>query len=328
MTDDKRTFLKEEEAVRLWKRAAELQSESARRAELSADEPPQAEPEDLSESEGYALAHVRAAALEAGIEDEFVEAALIEINSRNVLPARPSGRVDRLARWFLDADSDFVEASRVVDAPFDRIVQAMEKVCPAEPFNLSFKDRHGDLRSGGMLVFKIDGAGFVAKPGWVGETSWADLREIYVSIRPLGGDAAGCEVTLRSPVAWARGLNFAIGGTVSGVGGAAGLGLGALAAEGLGSLSAVLAGGPFGAVIATLVVVLGVLSGGGAFMFGFRALYDHGMRKGEGALTQLLAAISLEAQGGWGIPELSAPATDRPSLPSNTTSDHKPDETT
>ncbi len=58
--------LSEEEAARLWERAAQLQAEAAGRIEA-----PEVTDAAMA-SPGYALAHVRSAALEAGIASEFV----------------------------------------------------------------------------------------------------------------------------------------------------------------------------------------------------------------------------------------------------------------
>ena len=74
-----RDHLTEEQAARLWQRAAALQTEAARKAESQWDGrqlPSGTEhPEDPTDS-GYAIEHVRAAAIEAGIGAEFLEAAL------------------------------------------------------------------------------------------------------------------------------------------------------------------------------------------------------------------------------------------------------------
>ena len=71
MSDGDQQRLSEEMAAGLWKRAAELQSEAARRIEKTSLREAQSE---ISEPDtaGYALAHVREAAEEAGIAgDDF-----------------------------------------------------------------------------------------------------------------------------------------------------------------------------------------------------------------------------------------------------------------
>ncbi|MEE8147513.1 MAG: hypothetical protein V3T24_07920, partial [Longimicrobiales bacterium] len=79
-------FLTEEEAARLWQRAAQLQAEAARRAEKSGSEKAESKgaesaTADVAPPEGYALTHVRSAALEVGITDEFVDAALADLRA-------------------------------------------------------------------------------------------------------------------------------------------------------------------------------------------------------------------------------------------------------
>ena len=71
-----------------------------------------------------------------------------------------------------------------------------------------------ETQPGDLLVFDIPGASMtgVSQPGFPGQASHADLREIYASLRPVG-DAA-CELTMRSPVAWAFGMNAGIGALV------------------------------------------------------------------------------------------------------------------
>ena len=57
-------------------------------------------------------------------------------------------------------------------------------------------------------VFDILGASFTGAgaTGFAGDASWADFREVYVSVRSLDGKPASCEMTVRAPVAWAFGV--------------------------------------------------------------------------------------------------------------------------
>ncbi len=64
------TRISEEEARALWRRAAELQAEAARRLE---ERSRQLAPSDPAEVDGYRLGDVRAAAADAGISPEFVD---------------------------------------------------------------------------------------------------------------------------------------------------------------------------------------------------------------------------------------------------------------
>ena len=73
MEDLREGPLTEEEAARLWSRAAQLQAEAIRRSEASETAEASA---DLVAREGYDLEHVRTAAIEAGIGAEHFDAAL------------------------------------------------------------------------------------------------------------------------------------------------------------------------------------------------------------------------------------------------------------
>jgi hypothetical protein len=307
MSDKNQDFLSDTDAALLWKRAAELQAEAARAAESAPESAEDDAVEDALEPEGYALEHVRQAAVEAGISSEFIEEALVELGTERVLPPPPPGLADKLAKRWLGNPDDNLEASRIINASVETVLTSMEKILPAPPFKLLLKDQRGDPRSGGVLVFDIQGASFVAPEGWTGQTSWADLREIYASVRRIPGEPNKCELTVRAPVAWARRLNAAIGGAVTGVGTGVGLGFSVVAGELL--TDAFL--GPVGFTLAVIAMVFFIGMGVTVPTVGFRALYGVGMNKGRKALDSLVAAVAQDAQGGWGVsgpqgPELQA----------------------
>ena len=80
---DPRDILTEDEARRLWQKAAQLQAEAARLAEAKASHDAEGDVEGpRRDGEGYALVHVRAAAVEAGISEEFVDAALAAVAAK------------------------------------------------------------------------------------------------------------------------------------------------------------------------------------------------------------------------------------------------------
>ena len=80
MTERDPEILNEDEAARVWHRAAHLQAEAARKAEALAEDGAREE-EDVSPIEGYAISQVRSAALSVGIGDEFVDAALADLRT-------------------------------------------------------------------------------------------------------------------------------------------------------------------------------------------------------------------------------------------------------
>ncbi len=119
-------ILSEEEAARLWGRAAQLQAEAAGRVEApevhgAAMAPP-----------GYALAQVRSAALEAGIANEFVDAALDDLRAERAHPKVK--KCTSLARRFLKHPPDTITVRRVVEATPQEVLSAMEVVFPASRF--------------------------------------------------------------------------------------------------------------------------------------------------------------------------------------------------
>ncbi len=300
-------YVSEEEAAELWKRAAQLQAEAARRAEITARREANDELAPAAgrePSEGYAVTHVRAAAVEAGIGEEFVDAALADLRVERAVG--PKGRRS-LARRFLGNPDDAVVASRVINAPIPDVLEAMEAVLPEDPFNLTLKDRRGDPTQGNLLVFDIPGASMtgVGQPGFTGQASHADLREIYASLRPVGEGA--CELTMRSPVAWAFGMNAGIGALITGAGAGIGLGGGSALAAVLGGMTAMAGMATLSAVVAAIAVVGGVVAGGSGAHWFFRKLYAFAIDKGDRALEAALGAVAMRAEGGWGFAPKALP---------------------
>jgi len=294
MTEEKE-FLTEAEARRLWERAAKLQAEEARRAEARAASDVEGEllGDAPSRPDGYALTHVRTAALEAGIGEQFVEAALAEVHAdRATRLASPGKR--RFSRWLLGNPTEALTARRVIRASPGEILQAMEHILPEEPYALTLRERLGDPESGGTLVFDIQGVGFTSHhtPGFKGDASFADMRQVYVTLASLPGASPRTEVTLRSPVAWAFRVNAGLSGGLSILAGGITLLLSGAVGSGLAFL------GPVGFA---LLVAAGGAAGGVGALTGMRAVYRYGLTRGTRALDTLLATVAAKAEGGWGI---------------------------
>jgi hypothetical protein len=309
---DEPTRLTEAQAARLWRRAAELQAEAARRLEDRSKElAPRGEPGAREDPDGYEMSHVVGAAVEAGISPEFVEFAVAELRNERRLATKDRDLIDRLADALLGNPPRSAEVSRVIRASPDRVFLAMQRVFPAEPYSLALKDTHGsDPLTGGVLVFDV--------PAWTGLESserlayqargWADIRRLYVTLTPLETDPPSCEVTIRTPLRHSRRVNFwgsAVMSGFTGAGGAAaGLALG-LAAAGAAGLAPILAG----ALAAASAVTVGGAVGGGAAV-GYRSLYRFGLRKGLRALEGLLAALDVGIRTGWSFgPQAGSPPT-------------------
>ena len=295
--------LTEDEAARLWQRAAQLQAEAAQREEAAqqADEPP---PEEDAAGGGYRLEHVRAAAIEAGIDAEHLDAALADLRVEQATSMRSGG--GPFSRWVLKNPPQSITVRRVVEATPAEVLRSMERIFPDEPYRLRLQDRQGDPLDGGLLVFEIEGAGFVPQntTDFTGKASAADLRQVLVTLRPVrGSDSVHTEVALRGPVAWAHGINAAISTGVVTVVGGIGLALswplGGWVATTLWG-AGVLAPGAAAAVGAA-ATALGTAVAGRLGVEGMRTMYDFSLGKGRKGLEALLSALALDAQGGWGL---------------------------
>lgn len=280
MSDHESEILSEAEAARLWARAAQLQAESAGRVEDpgvrgGALPPP-----------GYALTHVRSAAVEAGIADEFVDLALADLRAERSL-GHGQGRRSLAMRFLRDPPSA-ITVRRVIGATAQEVLAAMEEVLPAEPYLLTLVDRQGDPADRGALVFDINRAARIGFQGFAFETRDAGLKQLMVSLRPLPGSQPSCEITVSSPVT-VHNVGFAIGSFLTLLTGAGGL----MAGVGIGIA---IAGGP----LIPVGAALGAVAGGGLGMKGFRFLYARSMRVARKALEGLTSSVAARATGGWG----------------------------
>ena len=299
--NDEIRVLSEEEAARLWRRAAELQAEASRRLEERSRElAPRSDAVASVPGDGYALEHVKAAAVDAGISAEFVEYAVVELRNERVLVAKGRDRIDRAADRLLGHPPKSAEVSRVIRASPERVFQAMQRVFPAEPYRLVLKDTQGDdLLQGGVMVFEV--------PVWTGlegtdklsyqARSWADIRQLYVTLTPLETDPPASEVTIRTSLRHSRRVNFWVSGSLTGMTGIGGVfagiavGVAAAGTLGLGPLLA-------GAVVAACGVAVGGGVGGGVAL-GYRSLYRYAVKRGVTALDGLLAALDVGIRTGW-----------------------------
>lgn len=141
--------LTEEEAARLWQRAAQLQTRALERTEAADRDQRGADDDD--EQAGYALVHVREAAIEAGISPEYLDAALADMRAERAIRAERRG--GGLARRFLSDPPDVITVSRLVSAPPRAVLAAMERVFARDAYQLSLTDRRGDPLDGGLLTF-------------------------------------------------------------------------------------------------------------------------------------------------------------------------------
>jgi hypothetical protein len=278
MTERDGDILSEADAARVWSLSARLQAEASGAVETTEVH----EDDGGVPDSGYALVHVRSAAQEAGIADEFVDAALADLRAEQAL-----SRVERghsMARRFLSHPPDTVTVRRVVEAEPEEVLSAMQAVLPSEPFRLTLTDQEGDPLQGGVLIFALPGMKTPFERGFAFEATEGGLRQVFVSLRPIQGQTMSCEMTVRSPVT-SHNIGLGLGALVATLTGAVGAGaLGAIGvATGIGPVAAVGGG----------------LLGAGLGVKGFRALYRFAVRRAGKALEGLVGAVGVRAKGLW-----------------------------
>lgn len=288
--------MSEEMAARLWKRAAELQSEAARRAEttsLLAAESEISEPETA----GYALAHVRQAAEEAGIGGEFVDAALAEVAAGVAVGDHKDSVLDKIALTLLKSPPEFLEVRRVMAATAEDVYRTMQVVFPAAPYNLALRDIHGDVLRGGVMIFDVPAVTAFGYTQFEHDMSYPGIKQLMASIHPI--EDASCEVVVRGSLRPGRRIAGGIFGTLT----AGAAGFGALAGGvGLGvAVGTALGVGTLG--LLPLVAGFGLVGGGSfgaASRAMFRKFYDFSLVRGVHAMEGLLGTLNVSVVSDWG----------------------------
>ncbi len=278
--------LSDEEARRLWQRAAELQADASRVLEERSKD--LARRDDDETGSGYSVDHVRQAAVEAGISQEFVEMALEERTGG------VAGEHTRFQKMVLGKERKPLMARRTYEHPAADVFAAMQRVLPALALNL-VDTRGGDPLEGGWMHFELRSSGFSQTDRVTFDLyQWADVREIHVRLAPLGEDR--CEVTIRAPLDYSRKLSSRVFAAIAPVGG------GLVAAISGGVLTAVVGGLGLAPLAATLLLAGGTVGGFGAgtagTLAGLRRVSKHGWRKGQSALERILASFETDVRTG------------------------------
>ena len=301
---EKPDHLSDAQAQLLWRRAAELQAEAARRLEERSRLLAPASPDEGS---GFDVTEVKAAALEAGISPEFIELAWAEVGA-GASGSVPSEAVERRARKFLGYKRSSIEVSRVVDAPPSEVFESMQRVLPSARFALLHVNTLGDdpLRDG-VYVFEPPGmwtqAGTAAE--FAGKLGSAGIKQIFISLREIGTDKS--EVSIRAPIV--RGLRANYYGTLTAVG-VIGGGGGWLSGAGV---AGAVAGLGLAAPVALTAAIVGGVVGAGAIgsatTVGFRYLFQHSLKKAVVALETLLQVVDVGARskGAFALPGHAEP---------------------
>lgn len=266
--------LTEEEARRLWARAAQLQEEARLRA--AAEQVP-VPVEDGRTPSGYALEHVREAAAEAGIDGRFLDEAFDEVRA-GIRVAGPG--LDKHITRFLGPGDRVLEARRVIRAPVDVVLDAIYTVFTSDQSKLILLDQAGGHPlDGGALVFKAAGYDHTTPLG--SAVMWSDIKEFIVRVREVDGGST--EVEIRCPLEHSRKMNFGVGALLNsfvamGGGGAAGAGLTALG----GAFPLVLGGAAVAGVASWLLGKRG-----------YRAVYRYALGKGRDGMQALLGQLAV-----------------------------------
>lgn len=289
--------LTEEEARRLWERAAELQAEADPHGQPSDGDSDV--PADTA-SPGYAVDVVRQAALDAGIGPEFVDKALVEVRAE-----AEGGRLDRWADRFLKDAPKWLTVRRTVDASPEEAYASLQRVLPNSPYDFNLIGTRGaSPLEGGRLIFEVPNqVGF----GTSGNSTVFDIRqhagilEIEVSLRAVGEDGTQTEIEITAQLAAGRRVAFMAAQAVGGVGAGAGFLI-------TGFIISMLFGPEAMSILASAAV-----GAGGGFLGAsraFRPLFRWALRRAEKAFERLISAIAVDVRTGGAF----APRGDRGAL--------------
>jgi hypothetical protein len=300
VTDDERRISREE-ARRLWKRAAELQTEASTRLDRESGDDASQGAGDLDS--GYPLAQVRAAAADAGIAPEFVDLALAEGGELE----SPGSPRSRLARWLSGPGGRSAIASCRFEYSASVVQAAVLRVFPNHHLTL-IDSRPIGPNDGGALTFALsvgpsEGIDFIRDL-----YQRAGVREVHLRIEPRG--EAACVVVVSAPLRTSAEGHLVHGLISTVAGGAIGAwsvgALGAFAVLQLGVTSLV-AGASIGVAMA-----LGLGAGGriglGVSRTGFQTI----QRAGAVALERLLQLVAVDLR--LGLPPAGS-STDGSRLP-------------
>ncbi len=241
------TMLSSDDAMLVWRRAAELQAEAASRLEsrmrnanetrsMVAVQAGSVAPTNSSApsngsattipTDAYRLRDVESAAAEVGISQKYVALALAELKSspEALQRAVPTSQFkEQLATRMFGTSQRTLSVSRVVrSAPRD-VLQALGRTLQAPPYALSLRDTlGGHPLDGGVLVFDLP-AMTDGNYRWTWTRYGVYVPEVRVTLAPVPGDSRACEVSMHIDLRAGLTANIAGYGfgtsAVSGVGG-------------------------------------------------------------------------------------------------------------
>ncbi len=309
--DTGQTALSSDDAMLIWRRAAELQAEAAARLEsrmratagskqleatsmapVNSQDGAIASPQSLGTAaslptDAYRLRDVEAAAVEAGISQRYVALALDELRaSPNAIQrAQPLPRwKEALATRLFGTTQRTLSVTRRFAAAPRAVLQVLGRSLQAAPWSLALRDTlGGHPLDGGVLVFEI--------PAMVdGNYKWKWTRygvyapELRVSLAPAPGSAKACEVTVYASLREGLTANMAGYGIIAGGGGV----FGGLIGAAIGKKAMMLVGAAIGGPALAGATIVGV-----ALLAFAGPLYRWEIRKTEAELQAALAAIDV-----------------------------------
>ena len=313
--------LSNDQALEVWKRAAEMQAEAASRLEARmrnesqtrkmmqygggrSSSPAQsnagarADDGAASDSVGsdllsprptnsYRVRDVEAAALEVGISQRYVALAMAELQSspsavRSMQPV--SEWKNSLATNLLGTEQRTVSVSRVFRFSPRETLKAVGRAFQSAPYSLLLRDTvGGHPLDGGVLVFDLPSLSEAnANYKWTWTRYGVYVPELRVTLAPIPGDSQACEVSIHLDLR--RGLNACIAahGFLAGLGSSVGGVAGAAVGFKVFAVAGAALLGP---------VAAGGLALGWAAVAGMRPMYRWEMRKATAELEAVLAAV-------------------------------------
>ena len=292
----------EADAREVWRVAARLQAEAARRLDarsqtLADEHRPGAQPETAA----FSRAEVEEIAEAAGIDASFVALAWREVEAARHLTPVSDDR-QRRASAFLGTDAERLSVTRTFRAPPDAVLAAMQRVLPADPYRMTLADviGDGDAMADSALLFDVPQVMSQAMTtgGYTPfsrDMSIADLTRVVVTLHDLGDGRT--EATVTADLRHGKGRNLTIGSWITG-GMAASLGF-------VGGLIGMAVGD--GGLAAVLGATAGASGSGALTYLGYGAAYRRGLAKGERALSDLLGAVDVDLRSGGAFRPPAAP---------------------
>jgi hypothetical protein len=245
-------------------------------------------------TEGYRMRHVRAAAVEAGISEQFVALALAELPSRN------SGELAQLesATWqerhspqLLGTRERSCATTRIIAAPPHKVLQALGLALQQSPWELTLKEPvGGHPLDGGVLVFDLPGRvvgmtmTYDKSFAWLGLRHQLEAKQVQVTLRSAPGQPSSTEVTMYADLRPGVRRNVNAASWLAGGSGIFGGGIGAaIGAKVLAGLAIITVGLP--------AVGLGAAAAVATFA-GYRMSYRNAVQRAREEMGRALDAVA------------------------------------